>query len=175
MKLKCIPYVFLSFLSLLALTAQGQKLDKEFKSFYKGFQRNVEADRIGEIKQVMYFPFQTIYWIDDLNSLTEEEKLDGLIDTQEFKQYRTAIFNEDVKGIVAVRDAEQVQQIDIVSSGDYYKRLANLIDPGSTLLELYCQYGENSTVGDDYFAFVFGKIKGEYRILSYYTNTRIKE
>ncbi|WP_134088831.1 hypothetical protein [Olivibacter sp. XZL3] len=168
-------YAVLFCLMLLAASAFSQKLDKEFKSFYKGFQRNVEADRIDEIKQVMCFPFQTIYWIDDLNTLSEEEKSDGLIDAQEFEQYRASIFNEDVKRIVAVRDAEQVQQIDVASSGDYYKRLANLIDPGSTLLELYCQYGENSTVGDDYFAFVFGKIKGEYRILSYYTNTRIKE
>lgn len=162
-------------LILCNITVYGQKIDKDFKSFYKGFQRNIEADRMDAIRNVVHFPLQTIYWIDDVNALSDDEKLDGLIEADDFGQYQSIIFNEDVKRIIPQREVDQIQQIDIESSGDYYKRLAKLIDPGSTLLELYCQYGEYDTVGDNYFAFVFGKVNGEYQVLAYYTDTRIKE
>lgn len=175
MKLNLLRFVFLSCLSMLTLTAQAQKIDKEFRSFYKGLQRNIETDRVEAITNIVHFPLQTIYWVDELNNLSEEEKRDGLLESEDFDRYRSVIFNEDVKRIIPLRQVEQVQQIDIESSGDYYKRLAELIDPGSTLLELYCQYGEYDTVGDNYFAFVFGKVNGEYRILAYYTDTRVKE
>lgn len=170
-----MPYVILFLLSIWSFKAHSQKIDKEFKSFYKGFQRNIEAGQIDAIRNVLQFPLQTIYWVDEMNSLSEEEKLDGLLDTGDFDQYQSLIFNEDVRRIIPQRSVEQVQQIDVESSGDYYKRLAGSIDAGSTLLELYCQYGEYDTVGDHYFAFVFGKVNGEYRVLSYYTDTRIKE
>lgn len=149
----------------------AQKLDKEFKTFYKGFQRNVAVDSINALKKVMYFPFQTIHWIDGMNNLTEEEKADGLIEEGDVDSLSDQIFHEEARRLVPTMEVERVQQIDVVGSGDYYKRLGGIVDQGSTLLELYCQ---DATLSDDYFAFVFGKIHNEYRILAYYTTGRIK-
>jgi len=152
----------------------SQKLDKEFRAFYKGFQRNVAADSINALKNTMYFPFQTIYWIDGMNALTDEEKADGMIDEEDIDVLSKRIFNEEVRRVVPAMEVERVQQIDVEGSGDYYKRLAKVVDKGSTLLELYCQVVAADTLGDEYFAFIFGKVNNEYRILSYYTTGRIK-
>lgn len=150
---------------------QAQKLDKEFRTFYKGFQRNLAADSINALKRVMYFPFQTIHWIDGMNTLTDEEKADGLIEEADVDRLRNQIFHEEARKLIPTMEVERIQQIDIAGSGDYYKRLGNIVDRGSTLLELYFQ---DASLSDDYFAFVFGKVQNEYRILAYYTTGRIK-
>jgi len=153
----------------------SQKITKEFRTFYTGFQRNIEADHLAALKEVLYFPFQTSYWIDGMNAFSDEEKADGLIQAEDFDQYGSRIFNADVKRLVSEMDVTRVQQIDLEASGDYYKRLGQQVDRGTTLLELYCQYGEESTVGEHYFAFVFGKVNSEYRVLAYYTSERVKQ
>jgi len=153
----------------------AQKLDKEFRSFYKGFQRNLEANNQEAITQICYFPLQTLYWIDGVNNLSDEEKADGLIEQEDFATYDTLIFNATVRELVPQVAVDQVQQIDVAASGDYYKRLGKLIDQGSTLLELYCTYGDQGALGDRYFAFIFGRVQGEYRVLAYYTTERVKK
>lgn len=159
----------------LSYSASAQKIDGKFKSFYKTFQEAIKTDRLDVLSAKMYFPFQTIYWVDDINELSEEEKMDGLIDSNDFKRYHSTIFHKDVKRLVPQMEIERIQQIDIASSGDYYKKLGQLVDDQSTLYELYCQYAEDSTVGDDYFAFIFGKVNNEYKVLAYYSKFRIKE
>ncbi|WP_345231531.1 hypothetical protein [Olivibacter ginsenosidimutans] len=156
-------------------TSFGQKLDKAFRSFYTGFQRNVAAQRLDALQQVIYFPLQTMYWIDGMNSFSDEEKANGLIQADEFDQYADTIFNDQVRRLIPETDVSRIQQIDVEASGDYYKRLGRLIDKGTTLLELYCEYGGNSSVGDHYFGFVFGRVQGEYRVMAYYTSLRIKK
>lgn len=168
--------IFLSTFILVVAYQLGfsQKIGKEFRAFYTGFQRNVEAGHSAALKQIAYFPFQTIYWIDGVNTFSDEEKADGLIQAEDFDQYNTRIFNADVRRMIPEMDVTRVQQIDLEASGDYYKQLGKLVDSGTTLLELYCQYGEDGSIGEHYFAFVFGRVNSEYRILAYYTNERVK-
>jgi len=169
--------VFTVCLLLLSVCQMGfaQKLDKEFRSFYKGFQRNLEAHNQEAITRICYFPLQTLYWVDGVNNLSDEEKADGWIEQNDFATYDTIIFNATVREIVPQVAVDQVQQIDVAASGDYYKRLGELIDQGSTLLELYCTYGDRGALGDRYFAFIFGRVQGEYRVLAYYTTERVKK
>jgi|GEM_PF-1048224 len=169
-------YVVLSLLLFAKLDGMPQKLDRNFGRFYTHFQEAIAQDDQNQLKNLCHFPFQTIYWIDGINHLSEEEKQDGLLDSVAFGQYENSIFNTDVKRLVPNMGLERVQQIDLNGSGDYYRRLGKVIDERSTLLELYCQFSQTgSGIGDDYFAFLFGKINGEYRVLAYYTKTRLKE
>lgn len=153
----------------------AQKIDNEFKQFYNNFQKCVAIKDSVALKDMIHYPLQTVYWIDDLNHFTEEEKEDGLINAEQFDKYAHVIFHQDVQRLVPKMEVERIQQIDVAASGDYYKRLGALIDDKSSLLELYCQYSEGSSVGDDYFAFIFGKVNDEYKVIAYYGKERIKE
>lgn len=165
------------FILLFALNqeAYAQKMDNKLKAFYKTFQESIVTDDMNTLSGCMYFPFQTIYWVDGVNELNEEEKADGLIKKEEFATYASKIYHPDVKRLVPKMGGEHLQQIDIESSGDYYRQLANAVDGQDNLYELYCQYSEDSTVGDDYFAFIFGKVNNEYKVLAYYSKRRVKE
>lgn len=162
-------------LFVLRQEAFAQKIDGKLKTFYKTFQESIRTDDMNTLSGCMYFPFQTIYWVDGVNELNEEEKADGLIKKEEFATYASKIYHSDVKRLVPKTGVEHLQQIDIGSSGDYYRQLARVVDGQDTLYELYCQYSEDSTVGDDYFAFIFGKVNNEYRVLAYYSKWRVKE
>ncbi|QNL50414.1 hypothetical protein H8S90_01975 [Olivibacter sp. SDN3] len=170
---KC--FVGIGLMSLCATNVFAQKIDKKFKQFYRDFQENVTIKNIDALKEMMHYPLQTIYWIDELNHFTDEEKADGLINAEQFEKYSDVIFHQDVQRLVPTMEVERIQQIDVEASGDYYKRLGKLIDDKSSLLELYCQFSEGSSVGDDYFAFIFGKINDEYKVIAYYGKERIKE
>jgi hypothetical protein len=165
--------LFISF--ALSQGAYAQKIDGKLKAFYKTFQESIRKDDMNTLSACMYFPFQTIYWIDGINKLNEEEKADGLIGKEEFTTYAPKIYHPDVKRLIPKMGIEHLQQIDIESSGDYYRQLANAVDGQDNLYELYCQYSEDSTVGDDYFAFIFGKVNNEYKVLAYYSKWRVKE
>lgn len=162
-------------LFVLSQTTFAQKMDGKLKTFYKTFQESIRTDDINALSGSMYFPFQTIYWVDGVNELNEEEKADGLIKKEEFAHLASKIYHSDVKRLIPKMDIEHLQQIDVESSGDYYRQLAKVVDGQNSLYELYCQYSEDSTVGDDYFAFIFGKVNNEYKVLAYYSKGRIKE
>lgn len=175
MKFKTKIIGFFVLLFALSQGAFAQKIDGKLKTFYKTFQESIRTDDMNRLSGCMYFPFQTIYWIDGINELNEEEKADGLIRKEEFTTYGPKIYHADVKRLIPKMGLEHLQQIDIESSGDYYRQLASAVDGQDNLYELYCQYSEDSTVGDDYFAFIFGKVNNEYKVLAYYSKWRVKE
>lgn len=155
--------------------AKAQQIDRQGRDFFEAFQDAVDVLDFERLQDFMHFPFQTRYWIDDLDSLSDAEKVHGFVAVDEYDQYASEIFNGYVQDVVVGAGIHNLQEIDVEASGSYYKELAKAVDSGARMYELFRQFEDPDSGEENHVAFVFGKVNGQYKILSYHDKWPIKE
>ncbi len=151
-----------------AQLVSGQQNDRGIQLFFRNFQETVKHRDTAVLKQLVHYPFRTGYWVDGVDSFSVSEKTAGLLDRYQFSNYLSHILTPDVLRLIPGADPKRLLRIDVAASGSYYRELASRCDPDSPLYELYLSFTNNGRVGSRYFAFVFGRVNGEYKILAYY-------
>ncbi|RPD43286.1 hypothetical protein EG028_03030 [Chitinophaga barathri] len=123
----------------------------------------------------MYFPLQTAQqWTNqDLRDMAVDKE-GGKVSRQEFNSYRENIFNRDVLRLLPDAKEGELSEIDARSPEDYYKLLRKCTDRATKMYEVYMQYPEKNGTAENYFAFVFGRVKGQYKVIGYYAKWPVK-
>jgi len=111
----------------------------------------------------MHFPFFTAKLS---NGNDQELPVDG-ISRKEFEPYKTGIFNEEVLRILPKLKETDLSEIE-GNQDRYYAALRKQTDQGSRLYEVYAEYRQLGRNTESYFAFVFGRVKGSYKVIAYY-------
>jgi hypothetical protein len=143
---------------------------KEFNRLFKEITESLKRNELDHLETVMNFPFYTSR-ID--NGDASDAPTDPIPAT-EFQTYKSAIFNAGVIRILPRYKEDDILEIDSKTNDAYYKSLRKLTDADSKMYEVYVQYPERGTQAESYFAFVFGKVKGEYKILATYAKWPFK-
>lgn len=143
--------------------------DADLQVFFRRLQQLVANDGLEEIKTMIAFPLQTLYWIDGDDSLSVEDKQKGLMPADAYEQYKNDLFYEPVWTYLPQASEMEVRQVNVASSGSYYKALQKKLDANSPIYEYYRQYTIDGKVDGDFFAFLFGKVNGQYKIVGYYS------
>jgi hypothetical protein len=130
---------------------------------------SLKKGEIGAMPTMMHFPFYTCrFQNDDGYTLPCDP-----VTMAEFKEYATLIYNDDVLRLLPLCRDEDI--IDVTGKNElYYKELQKATDINSKLYEFYIQYPETSTQAESYFGFVFGRVKGKYRVIAYYSKWAVK-
>lgn len=115
------------------------------------------------VESLLYFPLLTSpQWTNDDIKDKTADTTGGEIDQRTFDHYYRQIFHADVCRLLPKAGEANLNVIDRNTKENYYRRLMRRTDPGSALYEVYMQYPEG------FFAFVFGRIAGRYKVVSYY-------
>ncbi|MDB5087085.1 MAG: hypothetical protein JWR09_1079, partial [Mucilaginibacter sp.] len=83
-------------------------------------------------------------------------------------------FTKDVMRMIPKSREDDLSEIDSATPEDYYKTVGKVTDKGSTLYELQQQYEQDNGKETSY-GFVFGKVKGQYKIISYFCPWPLKD
>lgn len=89
--------------------------------------------------------------------------------------YYEALFHADVKRLLPGTTEDELNEIDLKTDDPYYQALQKLCDANSTLYEAYLQYPLKGRAAASYFAFVFGRIHGKYKVIAYYAQWPVKD
>lgn len=149
--------------------------EEQFRSFFAVFQKAVQRNNPAQLAAMLYFPLQTAQqWTNqDLKDMHIDKEA-GKVSKQEFNSYKGNIFNQDVLRLLPKAREEQLSEIDASSPEDYYKVLRKCTDKASKMYEVYMQYPETEGNAENYFAFVFGRVKGQYKVIGYYAKWPVK-
>jgi hypothetical protein len=139
-----------------------------FRQFLKRFKYAVKQKNREQLLQMISFPLQTTpQWTnEDLKSMHVDPKA-GLIDRSEFLKYYDDIFSHDAVRLIPASGENDLAEIDHTSPENYYKTIRQVTDKGSSLFELQKQYTQDNGK-ETSFGFVFGKVGGVYKVISYY-------
>ena len=149
--------------------------EREFRVFFAGFRQAVKQQNDGLLLDMLYFPLQTAQqWTNDDLKNMQIDRESGKVNRQEFNSYRQHIFNRDVRRLLPAADEDALSEIDVGGSEDYYKMLRKCTDKGSKMYEVYMQYPEKNGGAENYFAFVFGRVSGHYKVIGYYAKWPVK-
>lgn len=174
-KIASILLLLVSAIACSSTARSAKYADPELRTFFGRLQELVAQDRLDELKAMIAFPLQTLYWIDGADSLTAEEKQMGIMGEEAYDDYKNELFYEPVWTYLPEASETEVRQIDVLASGAYYKDLQQKLDANSPIYEYYRQYTLDGKVGGDFFAFVFGKVDGQYKIVGYYSKWPVME
>ncbi len=152
--------------------------EEQFDAFLDVFFDAVKRHDQRQLEGMLYFPFQTgkIWRNDDLSSMKDpaENERFNLVAKKEYDEYFENIFHPDVVRLLPQAEGEEIAEIAGDTNDDYYLRLKRHTDPGSKMYEVYVQFAEEGRTTESYFAFVFGKVKGKYKAISYYAKWPVK-
>ncbi|MBS7566734.1 hypothetical protein KHS38_20180 [Mucilaginibacter sp. Bleaf8] len=148
--------------------------EQQFRQFLKAFKLAVKQKNKAQLLQMFNDPVQTgPQWSnEDLQSSSVDHRED-LVSRQELPQYFDDIFTKDAQRLIPGSVEDELSEIDKHTTENYYQLLSQTADKGSTLYELQIQFVQDNGK-ETSFGFVFGKIKGTYRILSYYSPWPLK-
>jgi hypothetical protein len=146
------------------LLAQNKQDDAAFRLMLKNFQSAVLHNNLAKAGSVLHFPFFTAKADQGFG---KDLPVDA-IGEQEFDVYKKDIFNQDVHRILPKLGKESISEL-TGTEDSYYKALRKAMDQGSRMYELYAQYPAKQAGSESYFAFIFGKIKGRYKVVAYYS------
>lgn len=141
-----------------------------FQAFFEKFVQAAKKNDEAQLRRMIYFPFQTaMIWTNDDFGYGAADTTGERVWENEFHQcYPNIFYRELRKNLASYRDDELSELTDL-GDADYYLRLQKLTDKGSPIFEIYEQWTfTDSTLAGNYFGFVFGKVKGNYKALSYY-------
>jgi len=148
--------------------------EKEFRQFLKAFKQGVKNGDKQKLITYLNFPLQTQpQWSNEDLKATTINPADGLITKQEYPQYAGDIFTKDAIRLIPASTEDNLVQIDNDTNESYYKTLKAVTDKGSTLYELQQQYVQVNNKETSY-GFVFGKVKGHYKVISYFCPWPVK-
>jgi hypothetical protein len=141
---------------------------QQFRRYLVQFKNAVKTKNTARLTRLFNFPLQTTpQWS---NQDIENSKLDpkeGLISQKDFSTYFNDIFTADVIKLIPASGENDLSEIDKTTTENYYKTLQQITDNGSTLYELQKQYAQDNG-SETSFGFVFGKVGGNYKAISYY-------
>ncbi|MET3981045.1 hypothetical protein ABIB62_003564 [Mucilaginibacter sp. UYP25] len=142
--------------------------EQQFRLFFKTFKDAVKANNKAQLVKMFSFPLQTLpQWTNDELKSNPVNINDGLITDNDFSQYYNDIFTKDALKLIPASKENDLSEIDKTTAENYYLTLKEATDKGSTLYELEKQYTEDNGK-ETSFGFVFGKVKGAYKVISYY-------
>jgi hypothetical protein len=145
-----------------------------FKGVLKKFKSAIKSKNKVAISAFIHFPLQTLpQWTNDELQSSTFTPQQGLINSKEFLVYFDDIFTADATRLIPVSQEDDLSEIDKTTTENYYKTLQKVTDKGSTLYELQKNYTEDNGK-ETSFGFVFGKVKGTYKVISYYRSWPIK-
>ncbi|QJD96554.1 hypothetical protein HH214_12035 [Mucilaginibacter robiniae] len=150
------------------INATSSNDEKQFRNTLVKFKSAVKVKNKVAVTAFFYFPLQTApQWTNDELKSSNIKPQDGLIKQAEFLQYFDDIFTKDAIKLIPASKEDDLSEIDKATPENYYKMLQQVTDKGSTLYELQKQYTQDN--GEETsFGFVFGKVGGIYKIISYY-------
>jgi hypothetical protein len=136
-----------------------------FQTAFGSFKTAVEQNSEEQLESLINFPLQT----------TKPVVKPGEISRADLHAQYNGLFNENVRRLLPKAGEDNITVIDQAKEEDYYKTLRQVTDKDSKLFEVYTQYPEKGTNAESYFAFVFGKVKGEYKAVGYYSKWPVKD
>ncbi|MBV7529412.1 hypothetical protein [Chitinophaga sp. sic0106] len=149
--------------------------EQKFRIALAVLQQAVKKNDTVMIKKCIRFPLQTcLQWTNEDLKTTQVDKAAGKVAFYEFSEYYPNIFHAAVKRLLPKAGESALQEIDEKMNEDYYNTLRQGTDKGSKLYEVYEQYPEKSGHAESFFAFVFGRIAGEYKVVAYYAKWPVK-
>lgn len=154
----------------------SEKQDDEllFRKFLVLFKLAVKPKNLAQLANMFNYPVQTLpQWNNEDLRNTNINRADGLMDRAELQKHLDVIFSKDAIELIPRSTDENLAEIDKTTPEDYYKRLKKLTDKGSTLYELNIHYTQDNGKEAE-FGFVFGRVAGNYKILSYYSSWPLK-
>jgi hypothetical protein len=150
---------------------QSGKDEERFLKFFAGFRDAVKQMDTAKLVKMIHFPLQTgIRWEDNDRPADITE---GRLRWDEFPAYYTQLFNKDVVRIVSKSGDRDIESI-TDTPGDYYRTVKEGTDKGAMVYELYRQFSLAGSAGESYFGFVFGRVKGQYKVIAYYGKWPVK-
>lgn len=142
--------------------------EQQFRTFFKEFKAAVQQKNKKQLALMINFPLQTLpQWTDEDIKSTTIKPAEGLITESEYPQYANALFTKDVMRLIPKSRENDLSEIDSATPEDYYKTVGKVTDKGSKLYELQQQYEQDDGKETSY-GFVFGRVKGQYKIISYF-------
>ena len=151
-----------------ATNAESTGDEQLFRSCLAKFKNAVKVKNKTEIKSLFNFPLQTLpQWTNDEVKNSTIRPQDGMIKQSEFSTYFDDIFTKDAVKLIVASKEDDLSEIEKNTSENYYITLQQVTDKGSTLFELQKQYAQDNGQ-ETSFGFVFGKVRGTYKIISYY-------
>jgi hypothetical protein len=139
-----------------------------FRACLAKFKNAIKLKNRGAITAIFNFPLQTLpQWTNDELKNATIIPQDGMIKQAEFLNYFDDIFTKDAVRLIATSKEDDLSEIEKDTPENYYITLQKVTDKGSTLYELQKQYTQDKGQ-ETSFGFVFGKVRGTYKIISYY-------
>lgn len=154
--------------SITVSTTAARGDEEQFRSFLAKFKSAVQAKNKVKLTSLFHFPLQTApQWTNDELKNSTVTSHEGLINAKEFLTYFDDIFTRDAIKLIPASKEDDLSEIDKTTPENYYRTLQQVTDKGSALYELQKQYTQDN--GEETsFGFVFGKIGGTYKIISFY-------
>jgi hypothetical protein len=139
-----------------------------FKQFLQKFKIQVKQHNKAALALLFYFPLQTDpQWTNEDRKARNINAKEGLISKTQFFEYADDIFPAGVSKLISFSKEDDLAEIDRTSPESYYQSLIKITDKGSKVYELEKQYVQDNGQ-ETSFGFVFGKINGSYKVISYY-------
>lgn len=150
--------------------------EQKINTFFEAFRQAVKQNNMAQLENMLYFPLQTTTkWANEDLKNMDVDKNAGKVSRQEFSQYYKDIFTADVQRVLPKAGEEDLSGISENTPEDYYRTLMKETDPHTKMYEVYMQFPEQNTNAETYFAFVFGMVKGEYKVISYHAKWPVKD
>ncbi|SDZ80211.1 hypothetical protein [Pedobacter hartonius] len=144
-------------------SAQTKRDEAAFHDALKSFQSAVLQKNLVKAGNMMHFPLFT----SKADPGNGKELPADPIGKQELECYKNDIFNADVGRILPKLGEEALSEI-AANEDSYYAALRKATDPGSKMYECYSQYPGRNGGSESFFAFIFGKINNNYKVIAYY-------
>lgn len=152
----------------------GVSDEQLFRASLKQFKAAALQKNKKQLTGMFYFPLQTTpQWSNDDLRSTTINPAEGLVSAAEYAQYEPTILTADALRLIPKSTEDNLTEIDATTDENYYKTIGKVTDKGSTLYELQQQYAQKNGKETSY-GFVFGKVNGQYKIISYYSPWPVK-
>lgn len=149
--------------------------EQKFRTAFAAFQEAVKGNNEELVKKFIHFPLQTgKQWTNEDLRSAQIDKSAGNITASEFKEYYKNIIHAAVIRQLPRAAEDDLHEIDEKMNEDYYKTLQQGTDKDSKLYEVYQQYPEKNGSAESFYAFVFGRVEGEYKVVGYYAKWPVK-
>jgi hypothetical protein len=146
----------------------ANKDEQLFRQFLVQFKTAVKHKNLDQLANMFVYPVQTNpQWSNDDLHTAPNSTAGGLMDKPELKKYLNDVFSADAIRLIPKSGDDALSEIDKTTTEDYYRQLAKRTDKGSTLYELNIQYQQDNGK-ETSFGFVFGRVGGSYKIMSYF-------
>jgi len=150
--------------SFARVSAQSTNDEVTFQLALKTFQSAVLHRNFAKAANIICFPLFTSKA--DLGS--GQEMPADAVTIQDFEFYKNDIFNAEVSRILPKLGREALSEISR-NEDPYYAELKKARNVKGKMYECYVQYPTKNGKGENYFAFIFGKINNKYKVIAYYS------